>query len=144
MSKELFFEMREAESFDFTSTKKSIIEQGEAFVKVIKNEGLVDKHELLSKAVRLGEFTNTVINELKNDMTEKYVGYGIEVIPVSGRKLPQYQMDDVYSDLLQKLKEREELLKAALNCSGKLYDSDGIEVPKVAVKYSKDSLQIKF
>ena len=63
---------------------------------------------------------------------------------MNGRKMIQYQEDPIYEELNKQLKQREELLKTALNQSEPMYDSEGIEVPKVSVKYAKDSIQVKF
>jgi hypothetical protein len=142
MSKDLFLQIREQEAFDFSATKKAIIERGQQFVQHVKESGEVDKFELLTKVVRLKEFVNTLDAELRKEFTEKASGYGVELIPVSGRKMLQYAEDPIYADLQAKLKAREELLKVAQ--SSTIYDDEGIEVPKVSVKYSADSLQVKF
>lgn len=142
MSKDLFLQIREQEAFDFSATKKAIVERGQYFIQAVKDSGEVDKFELLTKVVRLKEFVNTLDAELRKEFTEKASGYGVELIPVSGRKMLQFAEDPIYSELQAKLKAREELLKAAQNST--IYDEDGIEVPKVSVKYSADSLQVKF
>ena len=142
MSKDLFLQIREQEAFDFSATKKAIIEQGQNFVQLVKESGEIDKFELLTKVVRLKEFVNTLDAELRKEFTEKASGYGVELIPVNGRKMLQFAEDSIYADLQAKLKAREELLKVAQNST--IYDDEGIEVPKVSVKYSADSLQVKF
>lgn len=142
MSKDLFLQIREQEAFDFSATKKAIIEQGQNFVQLVKESGEIDKFELLTKVVRLKEFVNTLDAELRKEFTEKASGYGVELIPVNGRKMLQFAEDPIYADLQAKLKAREELLKVAQNST--IYDDEGIEVPKVSVKYSADSLQVKF
>jgi hypothetical protein len=142
MSKDLFLQIREQEAFDFSATKKAIIERGQQFVKQVKDSGEIDKFELLTKVVRLKEFVNTLDSELRKEFTEKASGYGVELIPMNGRKMLQYSDDPIYADLQAKLKAREELLKAAQNNT--IYDNEGIEVPKVSVKYSADSLQVNF
>lgn len=142
MSKDLFLQIREQEAFDFSATKKAIVERGQHFIQAIKDSGEVDKFELLTKVVRLKEFVNTLDSELRKEFTEKASGYGVELIPVSGRKMLQFAEDPIYVELQAKLKAREELLKAAQNST--IYDEEGIEVPKVSVKYSADSLQVKF
>ena len=75
---------------------------------------------------------------------EKHIAFGIEITPVSGRTMIQYQEDEVWQELKNKLQQREELLKVALKSDETIYDSDGVEVPKVNVKYASDSLQIKY
>lgn len=142
MSKDLFLQIREQEAFDFSATKKAIVERGQNFIKAVKNDGEIDKFELLTKVVRLKEFVNTLDSELRKEFTEKCSGYGVELVPVSGRKMLQFAEDPIYAELQAKLKAREELLKAAQNST--IYDEEGIEVPKVSVKYSADSLQVKF
>ena len=42
------------------------------------------------------------------------------------------------------MQQREELLKVALKTNEPFYDSEGCEVPKVSVKYSADSLTVKY
>ena len=142
MSKDLFLQIREQEAFDFSATKKAIVERGQHFIKAVKDGGEIDKFELLTKVVRLKEFINTLDSELRKEFTEKASGYGVERVPVSGRKMLQFAEDPIYAELQVKLKAREELLKAAQNST--IYDEEGIEVPKVSVKYSADSLQVKF
>ena len=142
MSKDLFLQIREQEAFDFSATKKAIVERGQNFIKAVKNDGEIDKFELLTKVVRLKEFVNTLDSELRKEFTEKCSGYGVELVLVSGRKMLQFAEDPIYAELQAKLKAREELLKAAQNST--IYDEEGIEVPKVSVKYSADSLQVKF
>jgi len=61
MSKDLFLQIREQEAFDFSASKKAIIEQGQKFVTAVKDSGEVDKFELLSRVVRLKEFVNTLV-----------------------------------------------------------------------------------
>ena len=143
-TKDLFLQIREQEAFDFSATKKAIVERGQNFIKLVKEEGNIDKFELLTKVVRLKEFVNTLDSELRKEFTEKLSGYGVELVPVNGRKMPQFAEDHIYADLQRKLKEREELLKVALNSQSEIYDADGVLVPKVSVKYSADSLQVKF
>ena len=46
--------------------------------------------------------------------------------------------------LKHKLSQREELLKLALKSDEPIYDGEGVEVPKVSVKYASDSLSIKY
>ena len=142
MSKDLFLQIREQEAFDFSATKKAIVERSQHFIKAVKDSGDVDKFELLTKVVRLKEFVNTLDAELRKEFTEKASGYGVELVPVSGRKMLQFADDPIYAELQAKLKAREELLKAAQTST--IYDEEGIEVPKVSVKYSADSLQVKF
>lgn len=42
------------------------------------------------------------------------------------------------------MQQREELLKVAIKSNESIYDSEGVEVPKVSVKYSAGSLTVKY
>lgn len=143
-SKELFMEMRDLEAFELTSTRKSILEKAENFTKIVKDSGEITNEEFFAKAIRNASFWNEVSENCKKNFTEKVSFYGVEITPINGRKIIQYFEDPIYLDLENKLKQREELIKVALNQSVPMYDSEGIEVPKVSVKYAKDSLTVKF
>jgi hypothetical protein len=75
---------------------------------------------------------------------EKHIAFGIEVTPVSGRTMLQFHEDLVWSELKEKLQQREELLKVALKSDESIYDSEGCEVPKVSVKYASESLHVTY
>ena len=53
-------------------------------------------------------------------------------------------IDEMWQQLKHKLQQREELLKLALKSDEPIYDSEGVEVPKVSVKYASDSWQVKY
>lgn len=74
-----------------------------------------------------------------------FTNFGCQFTIKQGYAQYNYEEDHVYSDLKEKLKNREELLKLALKSKDIIFGSDGVEVPKVSVKgYTKDSLSIKF
>jgi hypothetical protein len=50
----------------------------------------------------------------------------------------------MWQQLKHKLSQREELLKIALKSDEPIYDSEGVEVPKVSVKFASDSLAVKY
>ena len=62
----------------------------------------------------------------------------------NGSKALQYNEDHLVEALEEKLKERKELVKLATNSKEDIYDSEGVKVEKVSVKYGKDSLSVKF
>jgi hypothetical protein len=147
MSKDLFLMMREEEiaTSNFLPSKKEIELSAKSFAKNILDSGEMDKLELFSQAERMTLSITTVRDEIKASLPrEKQIAYGIEINPVNGRQMIQYAEDEVYSELLKKLKDREELLKVALKTDTPFYDNEGIEVPKVSVKYASDSLQVKY
>ena len=147
MSKHLFELMREQEiqTSNFLPTKKEIENSGRSLAKQILSHGEIDKYELFSQAERLATVTANIRDEIKEALPhEKHTAFGIEFCPVSGRTMINFQEDEVWSELKEKLQQREELLKVALKSNDPIYDSEGVEVPKVSKKFAKDSLQAKY
>ncbi len=147
MSKHLFELMREQEiqTSNFLPTKKEIENSGRLFAKQILSHGTIDKYELFSQAERMALSIANIRDEIKSHLPkEKHIAFGIEFCPVSGRTMINFQEDEVWSELKEKMKQREELLKVALKSNESIYDSEGCEVPKVSVKYSADSLTVKY
>lgn len=147
MSKNLF-ELMAQESVataNFLPNKKEIEFTSKEFAKKLIDSGELDKHEAFAQAERLALATASVRDEFKASLPrEKYVGFGIEINPVNGRAMIQFAEDPIYAELQKQLKDREELLKVALKTDAPFYDSEGIEVPKVSVKYASDSLTVKY
>lgn len=136
---------QEIETSNFLPNKKEVEFNAKSFVKFLLENGEIDKYEAFSQSVRLSNALEIIKDEIKNHLPkEKHTAFGIEITPVSGRTMIQYQEDEVWQDLKNKLQQREELLKVALKSDETIYDSDGVEVPKVNVKYASDSLQIKY
>lgn len=145
MSKGLFelMQMQEIESTNFLPTKKEVIKYSENFAKNLIQSGEVEKMELLSQATRLKDAVTTVFDTIKASMAnEKANGFGIELVPANGRKIVQYSEDPIWVELQKALKDRE----AILNLAQKQETADlyGNLVPKVSVKFSSDSLTIKY
>lgn len=146
-TKDLFLMMAEQEvsSSNYFLNKKEIEFSSKEFAKKLIDSGELNKHEAFAQAERLALAITNVRDEFKASLPrEKYVGFGIEINPVSGRQMIQYNEDLVWSELKEKLSQREELLKVALKTNEPFYDSEGCEVPKVSVKYSADSLTVKY
>lgn len=144
-SKELFMELREFENIELTATKKSIIDKATDFTNKVIESGLITKEEDFTRTLKNATFWNTRLEILKENLpAEKQTFYGVEVTPMNGRKMIQFAEDPIYLDIQNKLKQREELIKVALNQTEPYYDSEGIEIPKVSVKFAKDSLNVKF
>lgn len=147
MSKNLFELMAQQSvtTANFLPNKKEIEFSSKEFAKKLIDSGELNKHEAFAQAERLSLAITNVRDELKKSLPrEKQTFYGIEITPVSGRQMIQYNEDLVWSELKEKLQQREELLKVALKTNEPFYDSDGCEVPKVSVKYSADSLTVKY
>jgi hypothetical protein len=148
MSKNQFLELREQEVanlYPATFTKKEAIKTGQNLAQNIIDGGNVSKHTALANLVRLNEVISNAIGVLKDAVKDiKANEMGIEFNPTNGRQMIQYSEDPIYAEIQKQLKDREELLKVALKTDSPFYDSEGIEVPKVSVKYASDSLNIKY
>lgn len=147
MSKHLFELMQQQEiaTANFLPTKKEVELSAKKFSKSLLESGEIDKYEAFAQAERICQGVSVIRDELKASLPrEKHQCFGIEISPVNGRQMIQYNEDLVWSELKEKLQQREELLKVALKSDETIYDSEGCEVPKVSVKYSADSLTIKY
>ena len=147
MSKHLFelMQMQEIATSNFLPSKKEIEVSSKQFAKNLIESGEVDKLEMFAQAERITQAITSVRDEIKASLPrEKQTAYGIGINPVNGSQMIQYNDDLVWSELKEKLQQREELLKVALKTNEPFYDSEGCEVPKVSVKYSADSLTIKY
>lgn len=147
-SAEQFLQLREQDIvtlYDATFTKKEAQKTGLNLAKQIINGGEVSKHEALANLVRLNEVISNAITEIKESVSnEKVTVLGVEFTPVNGRTMYDFKSDHLWSELNNKLKQREELLKVALKSDETIFDSEGIEVPKIETTNSKSSLTIKF
>jgi hypothetical protein len=147
-TKNTFLELKEQEIatlYDATFTKKEAQKTGVNLAKQIIDGGNFGKHECLANLVRLNEVINNAITELKQSVSdEKITVMGVEFTPMNGRTMYSFSEDELHTQLTTKLKQREELLKLATKSDESIYDSDGVEVPKVSINYSKSSLTIKF
>lgn len=147
MSKHLFELMQQQEiaTSNFLPNKKEIEISSKQFAKNLLDSGEVNKLEAFAQAERLTTAITNIRDEIKASLPrEKQTFFGIEINPVNGRQMIQYNEDLVWSELKEKLSQREELLKVALKTDEPFYDPEGCEVPKVSVKYSADSLTIKY
>ena len=139
---EFFLQMRELKAFELTANKKSIIENAENFTKIVKESGEITNEEFFAKSIRNATFWGEVSENCKKGFTEKNQFYGVEITPMNGRKMIQFSEDPIWVELNKDLKNREELLKLAQ--TQETADLYGNIVPKVSVKYSKDSINVKF
>lgn len=77
--------------------------------------------------------------------TEKtFTHAGVSFTKKEGSKRLQFGEDHVIQELQEKIKARQDLLKAALSTKDCIFDSEGNEVPKVSCKFDKSSLMVKF
>jgi len=145
MSKNLYelMQMQEIATSNFLPSKKELELSSKTFAKNLIDAGEIDKVEAFAQAERLTTAISNVRDELKASLPrEKQTAYGIEINPVNGRQMIQFSEDAIWLQLNADLKAREELLKLALKQD--VIDAYGNDVPKVSIKYSADSLTIKY
>jgi predicted transcriptional regulator len=145
MSKNLYelMQMQEIATSNFLPSKKELELSSKTFVKNLIDAGEINKVEAFAQAERLTTAISSVRDELKASLPrEKQTAYGIEINPVNGRQMIQFSEDAIWLQLNADLKAREELLKLALKQD--VIDAYGNDVPKVSIKYSADSLTIKY
>ena len=141
-----FFELMQQQEIatnNFLPSKKELELSSKTFAKNLIDTGEINKVEAFAQAERLTTAISNVRDELKASLPrEKQIAYGIEINPVNGRQIIQFSEDPIWLQLNADLKEREELLKLAQK--QEVLDLYGEDVPKVSVKYSADSLTIKY
>ena len=86
--------------------------------------------------------THAMDEASKNEKT--FVYSGVTFTSKEGSKKLQFGEDHVIKELQEKIKNRQELLKVAHASKEPIFDSEGIEVPKVSVKFDKSSLMVQF
>ena len=138
-------QFQEIQTNNFFPIKKEVVTNAENFAKNLIESGEIDKMEMLSQATRLKDAITTVFDTIKSSVPhEKANGYGIELVPANGRKMVQYSEDPIWVELQKAVKDREALLNASLKVDAPVFDEEGIEIPKVSVKFASDSLTIKY
>lgn len=139
-----------AESFetmysnDFS--KKEAEQVGKDLCKKVFSDGLLDEKKVFSNICRLKEVVNSADKAFRErlNIENTEIVNGVELSSKNSAKRLNYTDDPIYNELAEKLKQREELLKVAHASNDVLFDSDGIEVPKVSVSLSKASIVVKF
>lgn len=147
MSKQLFELMREQElqTNNFLPSKKEIQLTSKKFVSNLLDSGEVNKVEVYAQALRLKEALSIIESELKDSLgQENFEAFGIKGTFRNGGETLNYSDDPIYAELQSQLKEREELLKTVRKVENPVYDSEGIEIPKVSTINRKSSLSITF
>ena len=138
-------QFQEIQTNNFFPIKKEVVTNAENFAKNLIESGEIDKMEMISQATRLKDAITTVFDTIKASIPhEKASGYGIELVPANGRKMVQYSEDPIWVELQKAVKDREALLNASLKVDAPVFDEEGIEIPKVSVKFASDSLTIKY
>lgn len=114
---------------------------GEAEAKRLLDEGFVDATKLLVDSKKYVELLTAFNKAVKAaavvelEQSNGVVGIGTTKITLgnTGDRL-DYAADPIYAEMKKTLDDRTALLKLAYKASSAIFDSEGIEVPKVPVK----------
>ena len=147
MSKDLFQMMREQEvqTQNFLPNKKEIQFSATTFINNLIDGGEVDKYELLAQAKRMQEALDVITAKILDVVPqENFEAFGLKGTFRNGGETINYKDDFKWSEIKEKLSEREMLLKVALKSNSTIYDDDGIEVTRVSTSPRKDTLAISW
>lgn len=142
-------------SFYLVVTKESIIPSMESQINTLiqgVESGAISGLEVFAvfrKLEGLFQDAKKRIDMIAQDEAEQYPEKtfkvaGIEFTKKEGNKRLQFNEDYVCNQLAEQLKQRQDLVKLATNSKDIIFDSEGVEVPKVSIKYDKSSLIIKY
>ena len=131
-------------SSDFT--KKKAEQVGRDLVNQLFENGEIDPLKVWSNIVRLKEVVNNADKAFRDRIiiNTKEDANGVEFSFKNGSKKLNYEEDLIYLEIKESLSQRAELLKTAHNSKDVIFDSNGIEVPKVGCTYDKSSVVVKF
>ena len=104
-------------------------------------------HKVIDQVLTyFGKMKSMSEETVRRIMSDKsHIDSGVEFSIRQGYAKLDYNSDEVYSSIEEKLKERKALLDLAYKSKDMIFDSEGVEVPKVQVKsWTKDSLIIKY
>lgn len=127
-------------------SKKKAVSTGQELVKQVFEAGEVEPLKVFSNIVRLKEVVNAADKAFRErlQLNAADSSNGVTFTPKNGSKKLNYNEDPIYAELVAKVKAREELLKVAANSKDVIFDSEGIEIPKVSVTYDKSSITVTF
>lgn len=151
LSSEQFLQLRSEEvavMYDHTFTKKEAVLTGKRMVDNLLEEGEIEPKKVWANICRLKEVINSADARFRESLYifEKESINGVEFTPVQGGETLNYKEDPIYNGFLEKLKEREEILKLAFISKNEIYESNGggLPVPKVSTYPRKSSITVKF
>jgi len=148
-SKEQFLQMREdemAQIYRSDFIKKHAQAKGKELAEKILEEGLISKEDAFANLTRLCEVLNSTKDKLKESLPAgKFTHLGVEITPMNGRKMYNFNECSEWVEKSNELKEIEERLKMSANTTDAIFNSEtGEEVQKVSISYAKNSLTVKF
>jgi hypothetical protein len=136
---------QEIETSNFLPNKKEVQFSANTFITKVIDGGEVDKYELLAQAKRMQEALDVITAKILDVMPqENFEAFGLKGTFRNGGETINYKDDFKWSELKEKLSEREMLLKVALKSNSSIYDDDGVEVTRVSTSPRKDTLAISW
>jgi hypothetical protein len=136
---------QEIETSNFLPNKKEVQFSANTFITNVIDGGEVDKYELLAQAKRMQEALDVITAKILDVMPqENFEAFGLKGTFRNGGETINYKDDFKWSEIKEKLSEREMLLKVALKSNSTIYDDDGIEVTRVSTSPRKDTLAISW
>ncbi len=136
---------QEVQTQNFLPNKKEIQFSATTFITNLIDGGEVDKYELLAQAKRMQEALDVITAKILEVVPQvNFEAYGLKGTFRNGGETINYKDDFKWSEIKEKLSEREMLLKVALKSNSTIYDDDGIEVTRVSTSPRKDTLAISW
>ena len=127
-------------------TKKQAEQTGINLINKLFEEGNQTPVQFYSNIARLKAVIDSADRAFRDrlNLTQPESYNGVLFTPKNGAESLNYDEDDIYVLLENKLKQRQELLKMASKSDDIIFDSEGCEVPKVSKKFNKSSIVITF
>ena len=127
-------------------TKKKAEQTGINLINKLFEDGNQTPVQFYSNIARLKAVIDSADRAFRDrlNLTEPDSYNGVLFTPKNGAESLNYDEDDIYVLLENKLKQRQELLKTASKSDEIIFDSEGCEVPKVSKKFNKPSIVITF
>ena len=127
-------------------TKKQAEQTGINLINKLFEEGNQTPVQFYSNIARLKAVIDSADRAFRDrlNLTQPDSYNGVLFTPKNGAESLNYDEDDMYVLLENKLKQRQELLKMASKSDEIIFDSEGCEVPKVSKKFNKSSIVITF
>jgi hypothetical protein len=136
---------QEVQTQNFLPNKKEIQFSATKFITDVIDGGEVDKYELLAQAKRMQEALDVITAKILEVVPqENFEAFGLKGTFRNGGETINYKDDFKWSEIKEKLTEREMLLKVALKSNSSIYDDDGVEVTRVSTSPRKDTLAISW
>ena len=127
-------------------TKKQAEQTGINLINKLFEEGNQTPVQFYSNIARLKAVIDSADRAFRDrlNLTQPESYNGVLFTPKNGAESLNYDEDDIYVLLENKLKQRQELLKMASKSDEIIFDSEGCEVPRVSKKFNKSSIVITF